>query len=68
MSTTEEPTPEKSASHKHANPKRTAMIVIAIVVLAAFAWTVGSKYLAVAAAKREGVMHSAAAMSSAMAP
>jgi len=55
-------------SVKRTDPKRTAIIVLAIVVVAAFAWALGSKYLAVAAAQRDGVMQSAAAVSTSLVP
>jgi len=68
MSTTEEPTTEPATPTKETDPKRTAIIVVAIVIVAAFAWALGSKYFAVAAAERAGVMQSAAAISSAVVP
>lgn len=68
MDTPEEPKNEPEAPAKQADPKRTAVIVVVIVVVAAFAWALGSKYFAVAAAEKQGVMQSAAATSSALAP
>lgn len=68
METPKEPTSEPVTQKKQADPKRTAIIVVVILIVAAFAWTLGSKYFAVAAAERDGVMQSAAAVSSAVAP
>jgi len=68
MDTPEEQKSEPKAPAKQADPRRTAIIVVIIVIVAGFAWTLGSKYFALAAAEREGVLQSAGALSSALAP
>lgn len=48
--------------------KRTAKMVVAIIIVAAFAWAFGSKFFAVRAAERAGIIDGAAALASAAAP
>lgn len=64
----ENETVETKAPAKEHNPKRTAVLVGIAVALAIVLWLVGSKYLAVGAAERQGVIASASALSVASMP
>ncbi|MDQ2986318.1 MAG: hypothetical protein M3R13_06300 [Armatimonadota bacterium] len=65
---TEEPTEVHPQPRKPTDYKRVALISAAVLILAAFAWALASKFLEVRSARHEGVLNSARAFSSATLP
>jgi hypothetical protein len=63
--TSTEPTAPPTST---ANPKRTAMIVVVVLIFAIFFWLFASKLMAVRSAEREGLKSSAVTLASAALP